>query len=161
MKFFFAIVLIYCSLLASRTFAFGRPNIDTVSIVGLTPGLDGAMVATYTSQKMDTLLWSEDGTGITKFSGSYLAIKGDFRIAYSKGIISQVSFVAPAHDQTETKKIYEQLSRELEGVFGTADVMSNGVVREMRWEGMKQSISIKAVDDMPYVTVALSTFEKK
>jgi hypothetical protein len=143
-----------------KTYTPTRPDIDTVTILGLTPGLDGSLVGSHVSERMDTLLWNEDGTGITKFPGFYLSIKGDFRLAYDKGFISQVSFVAPTHNDTETKKIYSQISQELEGAYGVSDIASNTTIHEMRWEGMKQSISVKAVDGTPYVTVALSKFEK-
>jgi len=150
----------YKSYASYSTYNPSRPDIDTVSILGLTPGLDGSLVGIHISQKMDTLLWNEDGTGITKFSGSYLNVKGDFRIAYAKGMISQVSFVAPTRNQAETKQTYDRLSQELARVYGQADVTSNTNTQEMRWEGIRQSISVKAVDGTQFVTVALSTFGK-
>jgi hypothetical protein len=143
-----------------KTYSPNRPDIDTVSILGLTPGLDGKLVGGHISQKMDTLLWNDDGTGITKFSGSFLSSKGEYRLAYDKGMISQVSFVAPTHNQDETIKIYGQISHDLADVYGTADIESSNTVHEMRWEGLKQSISVKAVDGTGYVTIALSKFEK-
>ena len=110
-------------------------------------------------EKMDTLLWNDDGTGITKFKGSYLNAKGEFRIAFSKGFVSQISFVAPTHNADETKKIYTELSAELIRQYGPADIESTNALHEMRWEGMKQSISVKAEDGAQYVTISLSRFE--
>lgn len=151
-------ILFFIFFAAGQSFAT-RPDIDTVSILGLTPGLDGKLVASHVSSKMDTLMWSEaNGIGIVKFSGSYLGSKGEFRIAYNKGLVSQVSFVAPTHNQEETSKIYTQLSQELSGGYGPPDVETTNAIHEMRWEGMKQSISVKAIDGAPYVTIALSKF---
>ena len=63
-----------------------RPDIDTISILGLTPGLDGKLVGSHISSKIDTLMWS-NGIGIVKFSGSYLGKKGEFRIVDDKGLV--------------------------------------------------------------------------
>src|SRR5690242_17354125 len=95
-----AILLLLCFLFPKESSALSRPDIDTVSMIGLTPGLDGKLVGNHVIDVMDTLLWNEDGTGITKFKGSYLGTKGEFRIAYDKGVVAQVSFVAPTHNQT-------------------------------------------------------------
>ena len=151
------ILLFAASLLTTKSYASTRPDIDTVSILGLNPGLDGKLVGAHIAAKIDTLMWS-NGIGIVKFSGSYLGNKGEFRIAYDKGLVSQVSFVAPTHNDEETKKIYVQLSGELVNAYGPADVETKNSVHEMRWEGMKQSISTKAIDETQYVTIALSKF---
>ena len=156
MKIFF---LLLCTLAALPAHTATRPDIDTVSILGLSPGLDGKMVGSHISCKLDTLLWNEDaGVGIVKFAGNYLGSKGEFRIAYDKGLVSQVSFVAPTHNQEETKKIYAQLSQELAEAYGPADIETTNTIHEMRWEGVKQSVSVKAVDETQYVTIALSKF---
>ena len=141
-------------------YASSRPDIDTVSIIGITPGTDGKIVGSHVSEKIDTLLWNQDGTGIVKFPGYYLNIKGDFRIAYAQGAVSQINFVAPTHNKEETIKVYSLLSQELVGVYGVADVETNNAIHEMRWEGIKQSISVKAEDGSNYVTIALSKFVK-
>ena len=155
----FLILFFFLSLLSAKAFPPSRPDIDTVSILGLTPGLDGKLVGSYISNKLDTLLWSQtNGIGIVKFAGSYLGSKGEFRIAYDKGLVSQVSFVAPTHNEEETKKTYLQLSTELVNVYGPADVETKSPIHEMRWEGIKQSISVKAIDETRYVTIALSKF---
>jgi len=151
--------LVLSSVFISAPAFATRPDIDTVSILGLTPGLDGKLVGSHISGKLDTMLWSDDaGVGIVKFAGEYLGIKGEFRIAYDKGSVSQVSFVAPTRNQEETNKIYAQVSQELVGFYGPADVETVNVIHEMRWEGIKQSISVKAIDATPYVTIALSKF---
>ncbi|MFI5264380.1 MAG: hypothetical protein ACHQM6_07690 [Candidatus Kapaibacterium sp.] len=156
MKIFFLFLLTLLGALPARA---TRPDIDTVSILGLTPGLDGKLVSSHISGKLDTLLWSEDaGVGIVKSAGSYFGNKGEFRIAYDKGAVSQVSFVVPTHDQTESNKIYDQLSNELINSYGPADIETKESIREMRWEGIKQSVSVKAVDATQYVTIALSKF---
>jgi len=156
MKILFLLLFSFFAVLPAKA---TRPDIDTVSILGLTPGLDGKMVASHVSAKLDTMLWSDDaGVGIVKFSGNYFGNKGEFRIAYDKGAVSQVSFVVPTHDQAETNKIYEQLSQELINSFGPADVETKDAIHEMRWEGIKQSISVKAVDATQYVTISLSKF---
>ncbi len=142
---------------AAKSYSFSRPDIDSVSILGLTPGLDGILVSSHIPGKIDTLMWS-NGVGIVKCSGSYLGRKGEFRIAYDNGFVSQVSFVTPTHNDEETKKIYEQLSGELSNSYGPPDVQIANSIHEMRWEGIKQSISVKAVDETHYVTIALSKF---
>lgn len=157
MKFLF--LFAFLSLSSASGLSFNRPDIDTVSILGLVPGLNGMMVSSLVSCKLDTLLWDDNnGIGIAKFAGSYLGSKGEFRIAYDKGFVSQVSFVAPTHNEDETQKIYRQLSAELREGYGPADVETTNAIHEMRWEGLKQSISVKAVDGTQYVTVALSKF---
>jgi hypothetical protein len=153
-----AFVIIFFS---ANIYAGSRPDIDTVSIIGITPGTDGKIVGTHVSEKIDTLLWNQDGTGIVKFPGYYLNTKGDFRIAYAQGDVSQINFVAPTHNKEETIKVYNLLSQELVGVYGVADVETNNSIHEMRWEGMKQSISVKAEDGSNYVTIALSKFVKE
>jgi hypothetical protein len=153
------IILFLFFAFSTTAYSLNRPDIDTVSILGLTPGLDGKLVGSYVSAKFDTLLWNEtSGIGIIKFSGSYLGSKGEFRIAYDKGFVSQVSFVAPTRNQEETNKIYTQLSGALSSAYGPADIETTNEVHEMRWEGLKQSIYVKAVDGSEYVTVALSKF---
>ena len=155
MKIIFLLLFTLVSLPAHAT----RPDIDTVSILGLAPGLDGKLVAAHISSKLDTMLWNDDaGVGIVKFAGNYFGNKGEFRIAYDKGLVSQVSFVVPTHDEVETKKIYDQLSQDISGGFGPPDIETTNAVHEMRWEGMKQSISVKAEDGTKYVTIALSKF---
>ena len=155
------ILFLITSLTATHAHAVTRPDIDTVSILGLAPGLDGKMVGSHINEKLDTLLWSEDaGVGIVKFVGNYFGQKGEFRIAYDKGLVSQVSFVVPTHNQEETKKIYDQISQDILGAFGTPDLETTNNIHEMRWEGMKQSISVKAVDETQYVTIALSKFSQ-
>lgn len=153
-----SILFLFLIIAVNRAYAT-RPDIDTVSILGLTPGLDGKLVGLHVPSKIDTLMWSEsNGIGIVKFSGSYFGSKGEFRIAYDKGFVSQVSFVAPTHNQEETSKIYQQLSQQLSDSYGPPDVESKNSMHEMRWEGMKQSIAVKAEDGRPYVTIALSKF---
>lgn len=142
---------------AAKSYSFSRPDIDSVSILGLTPGLDGILVSSHIPGKIDTLMWS-NGVGIVKCSGSYLGRKGEFRIAYDKGFVSQVSFVTPTHNEVETKQIYEQLSGELFNSYGPPDVQTSNSIHEMRWEGINQSISVKAIDETQYVTIALSKF---
>lgn len=144
----------------SNAAANSRPDIDTVSILGLTPGLEGKLVFSYINSKLDTLLWdATSGIGIVKFAGNYLGSKGEFRIAYAQGLISQVSFVAPTKNQEETTSTYSRMSQELSTYYGPPDIETTNTVHEMRWEGMKQSISVKAIDGTPYVTIALSKFE--
>lgn len=150
-------ILFLFLIIANGQAIASRPDIDTISILGLTPGLDGKLVGSYISSKIDTLMWS-NGIGIVKFSGSYLGHKGEFRIAYDKGFVSQVSFVVPTHNQEETLKIYGSFSQELSSGYGLPDVETKSGIHEMRWEGMKQSISVKAIDGSPYVTIALSKF---
>jgi hypothetical protein len=160
MKFLSIFFLLAIGHFSAKAYCSTRPDIDTISIIGLTPGLEGKLVGNHIiNQKVDTLLWNDDGTGITKFAGNFLGNKGEFRVAYDKGFISQVSFVAPTHNQDETIKIYSQLSQELSNNYGQADVETGNAIHEMRWEGMKQSISVKAVDGTQYVTIALSKFE--
>lgn len=154
---FLILLLLLISLPAAKSFSFSRPDIDTVSILGLAPGLDGKSVSSHIPGKLDTLMWS-NGIGILKFSGSYLNTKGEFRIAYDKGFVSQVSFVAPTRSDEEAKKIYTQLSGDLSNEYGPPDVQTTNSIHEMRWEGIKQSISVKAIDETPYVTIALSKF---
>ena len=153
----FIILFFLFSLSSAKVYPSTRPDIDTVSILGLNPGLDGKLVGMHIVGKIDTLMWS-NGIGIVKFSGSYLGSKGDFRIAYDKGLVSQVSFVIPTHNDEETKKLYAQLSEELSNEYGPPDVHTTNTINEMRWEGMKQSISVKAIDETQYVTIALSKF---
>jgi hypothetical protein len=159
--------LLIVFLLSSQSgYCTSRPDIDTVSVLGLTTGLEGKLVGTRVTSKLDTLLWDENsGIGIVKFSGDYLNCKGEFRIAYSQGLVSQVSFVAPTKNIEESKTKFENLSQQLISMYGPADVASSGngqssdaAVMETRWEGMKQSISVKAVVGANYVTVALSKF---
>src|SRR5947209_3119854 len=119
------LLLFIFALPVSKGYSLSRPDIDTVSILGLVPGLDGKLVASHVSAKIDTLLWNTDaGIGIIKFEGNYLASKGDFRIAFEKGRISQVSFVAPTHNSEENKKLYERLSQDLISIYGPPDVES-------------------------------------
>lgn len=155
MKFIFLFFLF--SLPSAKAHPPTRPDIDTVSIIGLNPGLDGKLVGAHIVAKLDTLMWT-NGIGIVKFSGSYLGNKGDFRIAYDKGFVSQISFVIPTHNDEETIKIYTQLSEELLNEYGPPDVQTTNSIHEMRWEGMKQSISVKTIDETKYVTIALSKF---
>src|SRR5579872_4357897 len=120
MKFLFLLLIAIAAVPAHGS---TRPDIDTISINGLSPGLDGKLVGSHINGKLDTLLWSEDaGVGIVKFAGNYLGSKGEFRIAYDKGLISQVSFVAPTHGPDETKNLYLQLSQALTNIFGSADM---------------------------------------
>ncbi|MEI8135526.1 MAG: hypothetical protein WCH46_10725 [bacterium] len=158
--FLLATILVFVTNISVIVASPSRPDIDTVSISNLTPGVDGKLVSTRITATMDTMLWSEDGTGITKFKGSYLGFSGEYRVAYDKGMISQVSFVAPTHNPEEAIKFYDQMSEQLIAYFGPADISSSSSVHELRWEGMKQSYSIKAVDATNYVTVALSRFER-
>lgn len=153
------LLILFCIIISQQAHAATRPDIDTISILGLVPGLDGKMVGSHISSKFDTLLWNEDaGVGIVKFSGEYLGNKGDFRIAYDKGTVSQVSFVVATHNADETKKIYDNLSQTLIGNYGPPDIHTDNAIHEMRWEGIKQSVSIKAEDGTQYVTIALSKF---
>ena len=154
------ILLVIFLLPFSKGEAFSRPDIDTVSILGITPGLAVKMLASHVNSTLDTLLWDEaSGIGIVKFVGIYLGSKGDFRIAYVNGFVSQVSFVAPTKNQEETSNAYSRMSQELSSNYGPPDIETTNTIHEMRWEGMKHSISIKAVDGTPYVTIALSKFE--
>ena len=156
MKRFFLLFL-FC--IAAAPAMATRPDIDTVSILGITPGLDGKLVGSHVDGKLDTLLWNDDaGVGIVKFAGNYFGNKGEFRIAYDKGLVTQVSFVVPTRGQEETRKIYGQISQDISGTFGQPDMESSTGQHEMRWEGLKQSISVKATDETPYVTIALSKF---
>jgi hypothetical protein len=157
----YKIILVIFIISTAKVFAFSRPDIDTVSVIGITPGLDGKLVGAHVSDKIDTLLWNQDGTGIVKFPGYYLGTKGEFRIAYEQGVVSQISFVAPTHDSIETKKVYGLLSQELAGRYGVADIESVNSVHEMRWEGLKQSVSVKAEDGSNYVTISVSKFLKE
>ncbi|MEP7236053.1 MAG: hypothetical protein ABI778_12230 [Ignavibacteriota bacterium] len=146
-------------LLAAQPCLASRPDIDTVTIIRLSPGLDGDSLGARVVAKFDTLLWSDvAGVGIIKFAGTYYGNKGEFRIAYDKGFISQVSFVAPTHNAEETKKMYGLIAGELSGIYGPPDMSSKSPANEMRWEGLKQSIAVKAVDGTQYVTIALSKF---
>jgi hypothetical protein len=154
----FCIIVLFCVVCARNSFPSTRPDIDTISVLGLTPGLDGKLVGLHVTAPLDTLLWT-NGVGIIKFSGNYLEYKGEFLIAYDNGFVSQISFVAPTHNQDETIKKYAQLSGELSNGYGPPDIETTNLVHEMRWEGLKQSISVKATDGTDYVTVALSKFE--
>src|SRR5438105_10481131 len=87
--FLLAIVMKYSSIIvflvlisSAKIFASSRPDIDTISIIGITPGTDGMLVRAHVSEKIDTLLWNQDGTGIVKFPGFFYSTKGDFRLAY-------------------------------------------------------------------------------
>ncbi|MDP4219588.1 MAG: hypothetical protein Q8916_01800 [Bacteroidota bacterium] len=164
MKYLYLLLFLLISFRSG--YSASRPDIDTVSVMGLTTGLDGKLVRAHVQSKLDTLLWDDNsGIGIVKFSGDYLNLKGEFRIAYSQGLVSQVSFVAPTKSLEDSKTKFESLSQQLISMYGPADVASSGngqssdaAVMETRWEGMKQSISVKAVVGANYVTVALSKF---
>ena len=77
------LLLFFVIVFVSDAYAFTRPDIDTVSIIGITPGLDGKNVGAHVSDRIDTLLCNQDGTGIVKCDGYYLNTKGEFRIAAS------------------------------------------------------------------------------
>ena len=159
---FLAIAFLASNILISSNHGHlisSRPDIDTVSILGLTPGLEGRLVGSYIVARLDTLIWNyNDQTGIVKFSGGFLGSNGDFRLAFDKGFVTQVSFVAPTHNSTEAQSKYTLLSGELTNSYGPADIETANTVHELRWEGLKQSISVKFVEGSSYVTIALSKF---
>jgi hypothetical protein len=152
--------LTFC-VCVGNVFAQSRPNIDTVSLYNLVPGLKVEEIDARVDAPLDTMVWDEGNrNGIIKFVRGYQGIHGEYRLAVDWGNIKQVIFTAPVKDPQETANMYKRLSDLCMNMYGEPDVnYYNAPFREMRWEGEKQSMSVKTKDGTTYVSLVLSKFE--
>jgi hypothetical protein len=148
-------------------FAFGtlraqsRPNIDTVSLYNLVPGLMLSDIGPRVNAPMDTLVWNKDTTGIIKFVRPYQGIHGEYRLAIQKGKLTQIIFTAPVKDPKETKDMYDRLVSLCKEIYGEPDINYYNVYREVRWDGIKRSIGVKTQDGTTYVSLVLQEYQGK
>lgn len=157
---------LFCAVLLSAAattclVAQTRPDIDTVTLYNLVPGLKVEEVGSRIDAPLDTMVWdNENRNGIIKFVRGYQGIHGEYRLAVDWGNVSQVIFTAPVKNADETSNMYKRLSDLCMGMYGEPDInYYNAPFREMRWEGLKQSVSVKTKDGTTYVSLVLSKFE--
>ena len=156
--FFFISILTFASTLYAQT----RPNIDTITLSGLGPGIAGDRVKYYVNEKLDTLFWdAKSGTGLVKYAGTYFDIKGEYRIAYDKGIVSQVLFTAPVKSAAESKPMFDRIAGICKNMYADPDIDYYNVQREIRWDGMERSVMVQTQDNSTYVTVVVRKFDVK
>ena len=141
--------------------AQSRPDIDTVTLYNLVPGITIKDIDPRVDAPLDTLVWDDvNHTGIIKFVRGYHGIHGEYRLAVDKGNVTQVIFTTPLKNADETVPMYKRLSDLCTGFYGEPDInYYNAPYREMRWEGMKQSVSVKTREGTTYVSLVLSKFE--
>ena len=149
------------SVIASGLVAQTRPDIDTVTLYNLVPGLKVEEIGSRIDAPLDTMVWdNQNRNGIIKFVRGYQGIHGEYRLAIDWGNVSQVIFTAPVKNADETSNMYKRLSELCMGMYGEPDInYYNAPFREMRWEGLKQSVSVKTKDGTTYVSLVLSKFE--
>jgi hypothetical protein len=142
-------------------FAQTRPDIDTVSLYNLVPGLKVEDIDPRVDAPLDTMVWdTKNRNGIIKFVRAYQGIHGEYRMAIDWGNISQVIFTAPVKTPDETANMYKRLTDICMNMYGEPDInYYNAPFREMRWEGLKQSVSVKTKEGTTYVSLVLSKFE--
>jgi hypothetical protein len=158
MKSLFCFVLI---VIAGSLSAQVRPDIDTVTLYNLVPGLKVEDIDPRVDAPLDTMVWDDKNrNGIIKFVRAYQGIHGEYRMAIDAGNVSQVIFTAPVKNAEETLNMYKRLSGLCTNMYADPDVnYYNAPYREMRWEGLKQSVSVKTKDGTTYVSLVLSKFE--
>jgi hypothetical protein len=138
-----------------------RPDMDTMSLFRLAPGMSATVIPKVVSAQLQTLFDDGAGTGIVKYDASYEDIKGEVRIATQKNIISQVIFVATVPDTSHTKAMFNRFRETLTARYGDPDVDYYNVFREIRWDGMKRSLAVKAQDGRQHISLVLQQFEPK
>lgn len=153
--------LFFVLLSCGSVFAQVRPNMDTVTLYNLVPGLKIEEIDPRVDAPLDTMVWdAKNHNGILKFVRPYQGIHGEYRLAVDKGIVSQVIFTAPVRTPEETLAMYKRLAALCTSQYADPDVdYYNTPYREMRWEGMAQSVSVKTKDGTTYVSLVLSKFE--
>lgn len=157
------IVLLLLVAATLPVFAQTRPNIDTVTLYNLVPGLKLEEIDPRVDAPLDTMVWDDNNrNGIIKFVRGYQGIHGEYRIAVDFGNVSQVIFTAPVRTSDETAAMYKRLANLCAGMYGEPDVnYYNAPYREMRWEGIRQSVSVKTRDSTTYVSLVLSKLERR
>jgi hypothetical protein len=142
--------------------AQSRPNIDTVSLFNLQPGISATSIYKFTKVPIDTLFWDNNsGTGILKFSAQTLDIKGEVRLSCQNGNINQVLFVVTVTDAVQSKQMFDRLRNIYTNIYGDPDIDYYNVFREVRWDGLKRSIGIKTQDGSSFVTLVLQDLKTR
>jgi hypothetical protein len=156
---FFVVVL----SVTGTVLAQSRPDIDTISLYNLVPGIKLEEIDARVDAPLDTLVWDDENrNGIIKFVRPYQGIHGEYRLAIDWGNLKQVIFTAPVRTPAETASMYKRLTELCVAQYGEPDLnYYNAPYREMRWEGLRQSVSVTTRDETTYVSLVLSTFEKR
>jgi hypothetical protein len=155
------ITLVLAAFLFGSAHAQYRPDIDTVSLYNLVPGLMLSDIGSRVNAPLDTLVWNKDTTGIIKFVRPYQGIHGEYRLAIQKGKLTQIIFTAPVKDPKETKEMYDRLASLCKDMYGEPDINYYNVYREVRWDGTKRSIGVKTQDGTTYVSLVLQEYQGK
>lgn len=152
--------LVFCTI-GIGAFAQTRPNMDTVALYNLVPGLKVEDIDARVDAPLDTMVWDgKSRNGIIKFVRGYQGIHGEYRVAIDAGNVSQVIFTAPVKNADESVSMYKRLTDICTNMYAEPDInYYNAPFREMRWEGIAQSVSVKTKDGSPYVSLVLSKFE--
>ncbi len=138
-----------------------RPDMDTMSLFRLAPGMSASIIPKVVHAQIQTLFDDGAGTGIVKYDANFEDIKGEVRIATEKNIISQVIFVATVPDTSHTKAMFNRFRETLTGKYGDPDIDYYNVFHEIRWDGMKRSLALKAQDGRPHISIVLQQFQGK
>lgn len=156
----FIYTFIFFITLSSALFGQTRPNIDTITLSGLGPGIAGERVKFYINTPLDTLFWN-NGTGIVKYAGTYFDIKGEYRIAYDKAVVSQVLFTAPVKSAAETQPMFDRIAAICKNMYADPDIDYHNVYREIRWDGMERSVAVQTKDNSMNVSLVVKKFDSK
>jgi hypothetical protein len=158
-KLFLPIVIVLFSVSLR---AQSRPDVDTISLFRLAPGMTQQQVEKTVKVPLQTLFMDPNsGTGILKYDGQYEEIKGEVRIALEKNAVSQVIFVATVPDTSHTKSMFNTLKEKLVNKYGDPDIDYYNVFREIRWDGMQRSIGVKAQDGSKFISLVLQQYQKR
>lgn len=155
-KLFLALALVFFSVSA---LAQSRPDMDTMSLFRLSPGMSASAIPKLIHAQIQTLFDDGAGTGIMKYDTKYQDIEGEVRIATEKHIISQVIFVTTVPDTSHTKAMFFRIKEMLVSRYGDPDIDYYNVFREVRWDGLRRSLAIKAQDGSKHVSLVLQQFQ--
>lgn len=139
--------------------AQSRPDMDTITLFRLAPGMSSSVIPKVVNAHVQTLFDDGAGTGIVKYDANFEDIKGEVRIATEKNVISQVIFVTTVPDTSHTKAMFTRFRETLTSKYGDPDIDYYNVFREVRWDGMKRSIAVKAQDGSPHISLVLQQFQ--
>ena len=134
---------------------------DTITLFRLAPGMSASLIQKIVNTPVQTLFDDGAGTGIVKYDANFEDIKGEVRIATEKNVISQVIFVATVPDTSHTKAMFNRFRETMTTRYGDPDVDYYNVFREIRWDGMKRSLAVKAQDGSPHISLVLQQFQSK
>jgi hypothetical protein len=154
----FPAIFLVLILASASGFAQSRPNVDTLSILGVRAAASSTPV---TLSSFDTMFWNATlGVGMLQKKGTLYGHSGEFRVGVGNSTVTQVSFSIGAKNKDDAAKIYTDVIGQLHNQYGDPDANVTTDPPEIRWEGMEQFFAVRMAAQHDAVNIVISKFEQ-